>query len=279
MSFRAAFLLPAVALAAVGLMLAGVLLWPESDGNVRRISPTADTTTAQRAGAPKLAPESNVCQSLLHRPEVTADRSFPSLYTKVSAEKGVAIVADANVSDEAVAEAHKTIARLFRENHLNDALAAEGAYVIIADRNQGILDLPEFGCLGATAVGDVVGHACGVADRADYPVATVNELDLTGDVKGPCRGLNILYHELGHLVQGWTLEPSDYFDVKIAYQAALDAGKYQKDYARTNSNEYFAEATQAFFYHVDPRGRHDRAWLKAYDPEVYAILERVYGEP
>ena len=124
-----------------------------------------------------------------------------------------------------------------------------------------------------------MGHACGVADRADYPVATVNELDLTGDVKGPCRGLNILYHELGHLVQGWAVEPSDYFDIKIAYQAALDGGKYRTDYARTNSNEYFAEATQAFFYHLDPRGGRDRAWLKSYDPEVYAILERVYGEP
>jgi hypothetical protein len=279
MSFRAALLLPAAALVAVGLMVAGVLLWPDSGGSAQPVSPKAAATAVQRAGTPKLAPESNVCQSVLHRPEVKADRTFPSLYTKVSTEKGIAIVADDRVSDEAIAEAHKTIARLFRENRLSDELALEGAYVIIADRTQGILDLPEFGCLGDTASADAVGHACGVADRADYPVATVNELDLTSDPKGPCRGLNILYHELGHLVQGWTLEPSDYFDIKIAYQAALDAGKYQKDYARTNSNEYFAEATQAFFYHLDPRGGRDRAWLKSYDPEVYAILERVYGEP
>ncbi|MEI2659871.1 MAG: hypothetical protein V9G11_07975 [Bifidobacterium adolescentis] len=49
--------------------------------------------------------------------------------------------------------------------------------------------------------------SAGVAHRAHYPVVTVNELDLLGSRSGPCAGLNILYHELGHLVQGWTLGP------------------------------------------------------------------------
>ena len=175
--------------------------------------------------------------------------------------------------------AHRTVARMFQHNDLAQKLVEQGAYVVIADASQNILDLPEFGCLSGSPSGDEVGHACGVADRADYPVVTVNELDLTGDRNGPCRGLNILFHELGHLVQGWTLDPPDYIDVKLAYQAALDAGKYRTAYARTNSNEYFAEATQAFFLTVDPNGDEDRAWLKAYDPDVYAILSRVYNEP
>ena len=126
---------------------------------------------------------------------------------------------------------------------------------------------------------NIISHACGIADRADYPVVTVQEADLIGDSRGPCEGLNILYHELGHLVQSWSLPPADWFDVKQYYAAALTAGKYKNAYAATNPNEYFAEATEAYFLHVDPRDpSKDRAWLKTYDPDIYALLERNYGK-
>lgn len=271
MSRLLAFLLPVAASVAIAAALGVTLLLRQQPAATRPVDATPAT-------AARPSPDSNVCQSLLRRPDPSQPRTYPALYTKISTEKGIAILADAKVSDTAIAEAHATIARMFESNTLAEALAAEGAYVVIADSTQSILDLPEFGCLTGGAAAQV-GHACGVADRADYPVATVNELDLLGDRTGPCQGLNILFHELGHLVQGWAMAPADYFDVKIAYQAALDSGKYRNQYARTNSNEYFAEATQAFFLHVDPRAGRDRAWLKAYDPGVYAILARVYNEP
>jgi Mlc titration factor MtfA (ptsG expression regulator) len=78
-------------------------------------------------------------------------------------------------------------------------------------------------------------------------------------------------------VQGWTLGPEDYFKVRLLYQAALDAGKYQNAYASTNPNEYFAEGTQAYFLSGERNGEQDRDWLREYDPELFSLLHRIYG--
>jgi hypothetical protein len=80
-------------------------------------------------------------------------------------------------------------------------------------------------------------------------------------------------------VQGWTLAPADYFDIRQLYQHAIDTGIYKRgtDYATTNANEYFAESTQAYFLSQNPNGTRDRAWLKRNDPDMYALLDSVYG--
>ena len=233
---------------------------------------------AQEAGAPRLAPESNVCQGILHRPEPGAPPAFPAEYTQRREASGFIIVGNADVAPEAMDEAAATVEHLFRNNDLENDLVAEGAYVIVADAKQGVLDLPEFRCLDNTRNQDFYSHVCGVADRADYPVVTVNELDLLGNRRGPCGGLNILYHELGHLVQGWTLNQPDYFDIRQFFQDARSAGKYAGDYASTNANEYFAEATQAYFLSSDPAGKRDRDWLREYDPQIYELLDGIYRD-
>ncbi len=271
MNFRMVMLLPVGALLIVAGMLGTVLLLGESHSSAPRASALTTVTPAPTHDA-------SVCQSLLYRPDPSTGRSYPAIYTKITEAKGITIVADAAVSDDAIVEAKRTIERVFRNNNLAESLHEEGAYVIIADSRQGILDLPEFGCLARESAADVVSHACGIADHADYPVATVNELDLTSVPTGPCSGLNILYHELGHLVQGWALAPVDYIDIKLDYQAAIDAGKYRRLYAATNFNEYFAEATQAYFLHANTDGSHDRQWLQRYDPAIYELVARVYGD-
>jgi hypothetical protein len=271
-----ASLLPLGALALVGALAAVVLLSGSAgeDGDFVAAPEAEETLT----GAPRLAPEGNVCQGLLHRPEAGAEPTFPVEYTQRREAAGFIIVANANVEPGALDEAAATVERVFRNNDLEQELVAEGAYVIVADRNQGVLDLPEFRCLDSARNQDFFSHVCGVADRADYPVVTVNELDLLGNRRGPCGGLNILYHELGHLVQGWTLSPADYIDIRYFYQDALSAGKYKGDYAATNANEYFAEATQAYFLSAEGRGTRDRDWLREYDPQIYELLDRLYQD-
>lgn len=270
-------LLPLAALLLVVTIGGGTLLLRDNGAKVRVPGDEGSPATTTSAGLPHLKPEASVCQGILHRPAPGEPRTFPAMYTKRAEAKGIIIVGDANVDDDALRAAQQTIEKMFAHNDLAADLAAEGAYVVIADAKQGVLDLPEFACLGEQTGSDFFTHVCGVADRADYPVVTVSELDLIGNENGPCHGLNVLYHELGHLVQGWTLAPADYFDVKIAYQAALDAGKYRREYANTNPNEYFAEATQAYFLHSDVNGAHDRAWLQKYDPDIYKLLEQIYG--
>ncbi len=268
-------LIPLLALATVATVAIVVL----GDSGIGSSRPGAGPQAEEaRAGAPRLAPESNVCQGILHVPEPGTPRTFAPEYTQVRQPTGFTIVANANVDPAALDEAEATIARLFENNDLEANLMADGAYVIVADRDQGVLDLPEFRCLDSQSNQAFFSHVCGVADRADYPVVTVNELDLLGDHDGPCEGLNILYHELGHLVQGWALNPADYFDIRQFYQDAISSGNYRGDYATTNANEYFAEATQAYFLSADLRGRRDREWLAKHDPQIYELLASIYGE-
>lgn len=256
---------------------AGVVLHSASDAAPAPARPAAETPLSRATPTP-LAAAGDVCQGVARMPDPGQPRRFSPEYTQITEAAGIAIVANERVSPRAIEAARKTVERFFANNDLETNLAADGAYVIVAASGQGVLDLPEFRCLDDREARDFFDHVCGVADSADYPVVTVNEDDLLGRRSGPCGGLNILYHELGHLVMGWALPPADYFDVRQYYADAMAAGKYRGDYAATNANEYFAEGTQAYFLHADLAGRRDRAWLRSYDPQLYDLLVRIYGE-
>ena len=277
----ALYSLPVAALAlAAALVGAAVLLTSDDDAGgapAAAIPATATSAPAETVEAPA-AHTGDVCQGFADRSSVTGERAFAAEYTQIREAAGITIVGNARVDEDAFDVAVQTIERMFASNDLEDELVAVGAYVVIAARDQSPLDLPEFRCLEEEAVGSLVEHACGVADRADYPVATVNELDLLGRRTGPCRGLNILYHELGHLVQGWALGPADYADVRLLHHDARVSGVYGDAYAMTNFREYFAEGTQAYFLSALSTGEMDRDWLAEYDPALLEILERVYGE-
>jgi len=276
MGVRWPLVLPLGALLAVAVTAAVVF-------TLRGSEPSPPPAVAPATETPEPPPAridsgGSVCQGVISRPAPDQPRVFDPSYTKQREVVGIAVVAPEAVSDRALDEAVATIETLFANNDLEGPLAEEGAYVIVLAAGQGVLDLPEFSCLRDELGSDFFDHVCGVADRADYPVATVSELDVTGDPRGPCQGTNILFHELGHLVQGWTLEHADYLDTRLLYQDALNAGKYAGEYASTNANEYFAEGTQAYF---TERGRGEsrhRQWLERYDPELFKLLQSVYGD-
>ncbi len=96
----------------------------------------------------------------------------------------------------------------------------------------------------------------------------------------------VILHELAHAYHDQILgfeEPR----VLGAYQKAMDKGIYDKcllyngtevkHYATTNHKEYFAEATEAYFY------RNDfypfvRAELQRHDPEGHEVMEQIWGK-
>ena len=208
-----------------------------------------------------------------------APREVPAIYRQQRDVLGIAVVGVEAIDRRAFDAAAETIYTMFETNpELLAPLVEQGSYVVIAQKGQKVDELPEFACLEEELGGEFFTHVCGIADHADYPVVAVNEADMLGDREGPCHGLNVLYHELGHLVQTWSLPPPDYFEVKLLYQDAMDAGKYYRQYAATNPNEYSADGTPAYFLHNEPRGAKDRAWLRHYDRKLYERLVRVYGE-
>ena len=269
--------MPLAALLLVGAMVAVAVSVRDSGKDEPVAGGASAADEPEQATSPRLAPESNVCQGILHVPAPGEPQQFSPEYTQRREAAGFVIVANADVDSKALDEAVETVERVFANNDLEDGLVAEGAYVIVADAEQGVLDLPEFRCMDTAQNQEFYSHVCGVADRADYPVVTVNELDLLGNRRGPCGGLNILYHELGHLVQGWVLPPADYFDVRQFYQDSMSAGRYKNEYAARNPNEYFAESVQAYFLTQDGRNR-DREWLAEYDPQMHELLVRTFGE-
>jgi len=95
----------------------------------------------------------------------------------------------------------------------------------------------------------------------------------------------MILHELAHAYHDQVLGQG-HSGILAAYQAAVAGGKYdavarnngrtERAYALSNEQEYFAEATEAYF------GQNDyfpfnRAELKRHDPEVFRLLERVWG--
>lgn len=98
--------------------------------------------------------------------------------------------------------------------------------------------------------------------------------------------LKSLVHEFGHAqhLEHW---PEDYADIRGAWANAMKAGRYQvvraedKDthvpnYAAQNHLEYFAELSAMYFGGANYFPG-DRAGLKTYDPEGYAMIRKLWG--
>lgn len=95
----------------------------------------------------------------------------------------------------------------------------------------------------------------------------------------------MVLHELAHAYHHQVLGHNQP-DIKAAYQAAKEAGKYEKvlyaqggvkkHYALNNEQEYFAEATEAYFA-VNDFYPFVRVELKEHDPKMYEAVRKVWG--
>ena len=97
----------------------------------------------------------------------------------------------------------------------------------------------------------------------------------------------VILHELAHAYHDQVLS-FDHAGILGAYEAAMEKGNYEEvllydgrtveHYATTNQMEYFAEATEAYFY------RNDffpfvAAELQIHDPRIFQVLQEVWGKP
>ena len=95
-----------------------------------------------------------------------------------------------------------------------------------------------------------------------------------------------ILHELAHAYEFIALPAEDH-RVGDAFAKAVGSKKYESveyvrppkraAYALTNSHEYFAEITEAYF------GRNDfypfvRAELKEFDPEGFRVVREIWGD-
>jgi len=107
-----------------------------------------------------------------------------------------------------------------------------------------------------------------------------NLLKLSGDRYA---GRDICVHEFSHNIRnhGIPREVRARFDEQ--YKRSLEKGLWQKSYAGSNPDEFFAELTMWYFgTHGDlhmsgPKPENGREGLKKYDPEAFALLDEFYS--
>src|SRR6266567_6551751 len=98
-------------------------------------------------------------------------------------------------------------------------------------------------------------------------------------------GENIFVHEFSHAIHRAIREadPKLWEEVRQAYNEAMAKSLWKNQYGSTNYNEYWAEATQTWFWSNFEFADGDRTIqtpddLKQYDPKIYELLGRVYPD-
>ena len=191
-------------------------------------------------------------------------------YQKYADANGIAVVAPSEVSDEKMALVRAVVTgMLSTRTDLLDILVAYPARVAIYKYNEedgGIVQLPELYFLSNNVIG--------------YVHKGYNEI-VTG-VPAVEPNCNTLIHELGHAVHYAIDEQAGAADfnarLEAAYQAALNAGRWQGLYASRNYREYWAEAVQFWFQETMPISLiATYPTLSDYDPDVAELVEEVFG--
>jgi hypothetical protein len=122
--------------------------------------------------------------------------------------------------------------------------------------------------VGPTADGGTVVYAVGVEEIERGPTSTY----------GP--GFAVA-HESGHVVRHYGLSADQDTRLRDIYVRGREHnGPWLTDYSASNDDEYFADATAAYFGHPwspSTADRFSRAWLAANDPEIYRLLREVYA--
>ncbi|MEW5317218.1 MAG: hypothetical protein WDW38_008537 [Sanguina aurantia] len=163
-------------------------------------------------------------------------------------------------------------------------LSAGGAEVAIIGRDQVTSDIPAHALLkDSNGDRDIDGSTRGLGGTVHCPTTSCGEENLLmeGDRSYACE--NILVHEFGHTVMNIGLTAAQREAVVLLYQCAVRERLYDVGvYMMSNEDEYFAEATQAWF-HATVRedvtdGVNTRCKLKARDPNLAAAMAAAYGD-
>lgn len=207
-------------------------------------------------------------------------------YTKCAYFRGIPIIGSHNVDDKAfhvlILTFNKMLAKV-PESTTDELIKAGSHYCIIA-AVEGQTDLPEYQDLKNDKKTDWNKRARGLGGRITSG-GEENILELPSDrYKGEC----IYIHEFAHTLANYAFvrtDPNFRADLKDAYSKAIAEGLWDKTYSKTNRDEYWAEGVQMYFDCArsasPPNGVHNeicnREQLKAYDPRLYALVDREFG--
>jgi hypothetical protein len=163
-------------------------------------------------------------------------------------------------------------------------LVTAGAALHIIGRDQVTTDLPEWLHDKGKPLEEYRGLTRDQRTRGMGGLLTsCGEENLLKLEKDRYRGRDICLHEFAHNVlnNGCPREVKE--RVREQHKASLEKGLWQKSYAGSNADEFFAELTMWYFgTHGDlrmsgPKPEDGPEGLRKYDPEGYALMDDFYS--
>ena len=220
-------------------------------------------------------------------------KNIPSFYQKYIETEGLYVTSSGKVSDEALLKACDIISlMLAKRPDVKAHMVKKGCHVMIIGKDEETCDLPEFAhicnCEDSIKYWNWRARGFGGAPEDEFS-SSCGEENLLALPQDKYVGENILIHEFAHLVHTVGIvgvEPDFNERLEALRQNAIRKGLWEKTYAVSNKEEYFAECVQSFFNcnrYVEPaNGVHNwvnrRTKLKAYDPDMYRLLQEYFYE-
>lgn len=234
-----------------------------------------------------------------------SELKLDSFYKKYTDAFGIPIVSSHKVPDDALLVARDIVNyMLLKRTDIRAALIKQKARVLVMAETEMETDLPERSnwkkptkedrrlTPGERENYDKPGGIASMTDREYWnrrargmggTVTSCAEENLLGYAGTRYYGENILVHEFSHNIMSAMRVADTAMLTRInkAYAAAKEKGMYKGQYAINTVAEYWAEGTQWWFwsnyefYDKDTRIQTPDD-LKAYDPDLYALLDEVY---
>ena len=205
-----------------------------------------------------------------------------SAHQKVVEAGGIEYLAADSVSEEAFRRAQFVVQQMTSHSpKILEKMVAIGFKVEIIGKDQVLSDLPDYAHLKGKKTRDGRYFDTGTRGVGSREMCSIGEENLLCLSKQPYRAEDILAHEFSHSMMA-NMDAADMQAIEAAYQNAVDKNLYPKGiYMMANSGEYWAEGVQAWLgvtLRTDVNGGFNtQQKLKAHDPALAALLEKVYG--
>ena len=202
---------------------------------------------------------------------------------------GIPIKSHKVVVDEALHAAYDRLALLFTnlltaQPMVISNLVSRGAALHIIGRDQVTTDLPEWRHDKGKPIDEYNGRTRDERTRGMGGLLTsCGEENLLKLAKDRYRGRDICLHEFAHNV----LNNGCPREIKARFAAqhtnSLAQGRWQRSYAGSNVDEFFAELTMWYFgtrgdlSMTGPKPETGREGLRKYDPEAFALMDDFYS--
>ncbi len=206
--------------------------------------------------------------------------SARKFYKKYIDVNGMAVVASAEVADEALQRTYYLVTHLLvARPDILQAMVTNGTRLIIIGKDQVYTDMPEYrNSRNPEYQNERVRGTGGLA------VTSFGEENLLNLPIDRYDDESIGVHEFCHTIDAALsrIDPDWRGRLRQTFQHAVNQGLWKNTYAGSNPAEYWAETVTMYFGCERPNNWnhgpiYTREQLKMYDPEVYALIKKTFN--